>query len=165
MGDSLISYFCNKSNSMTQQTIKSLEQSISLNCFIKSVSSELIEVDWFDGLEGLSYDLYPEGWSKTIIPLAFRLYELSQSDIEALWWLLQLMSRIDVCKDWKEDFRKSDVFRELSRLKQEQSKVILNKCVPQYAVELLKAIENDDLETFRNRLPVIGDNSTITSAN
>ena len=94
-------------------------------------------------------------WKNTLIPLAVNLYELVQTDDAVYWWLLQLMSHVEVCKDWKEDFRKSDVFAVFSKLKREHRKIILDKCVPNHAEELQKALDDDALDNFKSMLPRI----------
>ena len=89
-----------------------------LSEFVDSVFAELSSHsnEWNEYLEGYGYFDNPDCWKNTLIPLAIRLYELSQTDDMVYWWLLQLMSSIYVCKDGKLDLRKRKVFEILSKL-------------------------------------------------
>lgn len=143
---------------MTQPTNNN--QIAPLTKFVDSVFTELnhweTEYSYFD-----CKDL--ANWKNTLIPLAVNLYELAQTDDAVFWWLLQLMSHVDVCKDRKEDLRKSDVFAVLSKLKQEHQKIILEKCLPTCAEKLQKALENDEQDAFKRILPVIDENDAFYS--
>ena len=83
---------------MTQPALK---QSISFVEFTDSVFSELYH--WETEYSYLDMKELAD-WKNTLIPLGIDLYELAQTDDTVYWWLLQLMSHVDVCKDWKEDF-------------------------------------------------------------
>lgn len=143
---------------------KESERIIPLGEFIDLVFKELDSPAcvWNKRLDGYGYFDNPDCWKDTIIPLAFRVYELSQTDDEIYWWLLQLMSKIDLCKDSKEDFRKSDVFCVLAEQSPRHQRMILNSCVPEHAGELEKALLENDLDGFRKCMPsIFSDNNTI----
>ncbi len=134
---------------------------IPLDEFVKLAFAELRAVNWNEGLEDLKFDLFPELFEKALAPLTIRLYQLTQIDNEVYWWLLLFMSKIDVFKSEQEDFRKSAVFKVLSELKPEHAKLIITNCVPQKTTELYKALNNKDIDSFKNILPSITDNETI----
>lgn len=134
-----------------------------LSVFVDSVFSELSSHtnEWNVYLEGYGYFDSPDCWNNTLIPLAIRLYELAQTDDMVYFWLLQLMSQIDICKDRKEDFRKKDVFDVLSQLNLKHRTIILEKTVQNHAEELQKALDENVLDAFRSMLPIIDDDETI----
>ena len=131
--------------------------------FVDSVFTELNSPanEWYADLREYGYYYKPTYWENTLIPLAVRLYELAQNDDAIYWWLIREMSQVDLCKASKEDFRKREVFDVLLQLKPEHRRIILDNSVPKHAEELQKALENDDLETFRSLLPLIADDNTI----
>ncbi len=135
---------------MTQQTIdNSIKQAVPLLEFVDSVFCEL--KSWQS--EDSSYYSSKKSWNDTLIPLAVRLYELAKDNDEICWWLLQKMSRIELCKDGRE-FRKTDLFDVLTRLKQDSDRLrmMLKNCQLNDAEELQQAIEEGDINSFRNTL-------------
>ena len=102
-----------------------------------------------------------DSWKKTLIPLVARLYKLTQTDDMVYWWLLQLMSQVDICKDRKEDFRKKDVFDVLSQLNLKHRTIILENTVQSHVEELQKALDENAFDAFRSMLPIIDDDETI----
>lgn len=138
-------------------------QILSFKDFVDSVFTELNSPtnEWYADLRDYGYYYKPTYWENTLIPLAVRLYELAQNDDAVYWWLIREMSLVDLCKASKEDFRKREVFDVLLQLKPEHRRVILENSVPKHAEELQKALDNDDLETFRSLLPLIADDDTI----
>lgn len=157
----IILIFASNINAMTQPIADKYDtQILSFKDFVDSVFTELnhweTEYSYFD-----CKDL--ANWKNTLIPLAVNLYELAQTNDAVFWWLLQLMSHVDVCKDRKEDLRKSDVFAMFSKLKQRHQKIILEKCLPTCAEELQKALENDEKDAFKSILPVIDENDAFYS--
>ena len=145
---------------MTQPTNK---QVTPLTEFVDSIFAELSSHTsvWNVRLEGYGYYDNPDCWKDTLIPLAIRLYQLAQVDDKVYWWLLQLMSHVNFCKDWKEDLGKRDVFTMLSMLKRKHQRIVLEKCVPAYADELQKALDDNSLDTFRSVLPTTNENVTV----
>lgn len=138
-------------------------QILSFKDFVDSVFTELNSPtnEWYADLRDYGYYYKPTYWENTLIPLAVRLYELAQNDDAVYWWLIREMSLVDLCKASKEDFRKREVFDVLLQLKPEHRRIILENSVPKHAEELQKALDNDDLETFRSLLPLIADDDTI----
>ncbi len=138
-------------------------QVLSFKDFVDSVFTELNSPanEWYADLREYGYYYKPTYWENALIPLAVRLYELAQNDDAIYWWLIREMSLVDLCKASKEDIRKRDVFDVLLQLKPEHGRIILDNSVPKHAEELQKALDNDDLETFRSLLPLIADDNTI----
>lgn len=145
---------------MTQPTNKQVTPLIE---FVDSVFAELSSHDnkWNPHEEGYGYYDNPDCWKDTLIPLGIRLYELAQADDKVYWWLLQMLSQVDLCKDSKDDLGKSDVFTVLSTLKRKYQKIVLEKCVPAYADGLLKALDDNSLNAFMSVLPTTDENVTI----
>ena len=145
---------------MTQPTNKQVTPLIE---FVDSVFAELSSHDnkWNPHEEGYGYYDNPDCWKDTLIPLGIRLYELAQADDKVYWWLLQMLSQVDLCKDSKDDFKKSDVFTVLSTLKRQHQSLVLEKCVPAYADGLLKALDDNSLDAFMSVLPTTDENVTI----
>lgn len=139
-------------------------QILSFKDFVDSVFTELNSPtnEWYVDLSEYGYGYYnPTYWENTLIPLAIRLYELALNDVTIYWWLIREMSLVDLFKASKEDFRKREIFEVLLQLKPEHRRIILENSVPKHAEELQKALDNDDLETFRSLLPLIADDNTI----
>lgn len=134
-----------------------------LSEFVDSVFAELSSHsnEWNEYLEGYGYFDNPDCWKNTLIPLAIRLYELAQTDDMVYWWLLQLMSSIDVCKDGELDLRKRKVFEILSKLDPKHSSLILGKSVPEHYNELHEALRTNALDVFRNYLTIEEENSIL----
>lgn len=135
-----------------------------LSEFVDSVFSELSSQynEWNGYSEGVYYCVDNiDSWKNTLIPFATRLYKLTQTDDMVYWWLLQLMSQVDICKDRKEDFRKKDVFDVLSQLNLKHRTIILENTVQKHAEELQKALDEKALDAFRSMLPIIDDDETI----
>lgn len=134
-----------------------------LSEFVDSVFTELSSHsnEWNEYTEGYGYFDNPDCWKNTLIPLAIRLYELAQTDEMVYWWLLQLMSQVEICKDRKEDFRKKDVFDVLSKLNLKHRTIILENTVQNHAKELQKALDGNALDAFRSMLPIIDDDETF----
>ena len=135
-----------------------------LSEFIDSVFAELSSQynEWNGYSEGVYFCVDNlNSWKNTLIPLATRLYELTQTDDMIYWWLLRLMSQVDICKDREEDFRKKDVFDVLSQLNLKHRTIILENTVQSHAEELQKALDENTLDAFRSMLPIIDDDETI----
>lgn len=135
-----------------------------LSEFVGSVFSELSSQhnEWNGYSEGVYYCVDNiDSWKNTLIPFATRLYKLTQTDDIIYWWLLQLMSQVDICKDRKEDFRKKDVFDVLSQLNLRHRAIILENTVQNHAEELQKALDENAIDAFRSMLPIIDDDETI----
>lgn len=132
-----------------------------LSEFVDSVFTELSSHsnEWNEYTEGYGYFDNPDCWKNTLIPLAIRLYELAQTDEMVYWWLLQLMSSIDICKDGELDLSKREVFEILSKLEPERSSFILGKSVPEHYNELHEALKTNALDVFRNYLTIEDENA------
>lgn len=140
---------------MPRQSKKDIAQAVPLTEFVDLVFAELSSHDnkWNAYLEGYGYFDNPDCWRNTIIPMAIRLYKLAQTDITVYWWLLRQMSEIDVCKEGKKWFGKSDVFEALSRIGLERSGFVLKNGLSEHFDELYEALKAKDLDTFMNYLP------------
>lgn len=135
-----------------------------LSEFVDLVFSELSSQhnEWNGYSEGVYYCVDNlDSWKNTLIPFATRLYKLTQTDDMIYWWLLQLMSQVDICKDRKEDFRKKDVFDVLSQLNLKHRTIILENTVQNHAEVLQNALDENVLDAFRSMLPIIDDDETI----
>ena len=146
----IILIFASNLNAMTQPIADKYDtQILSFKDFVDSVFTEL--KSWQS--EDSSYYSSKKSWNDTLIPLAVCIYELAKDNDEICWWLLQKMSRIELCKDGRE-FRKTDLFDVLTRLKQDSDRLrmMLKNCQLNDAEELQQAIEEGDINSFRNTL-------------
>lgn len=147
---SFFCYFCTNSKFMPQQTSKDIAQAVPLTEFVDSV---FVELERWESEDSPCYYSAKKRWNDTLIPLAVHVYELAKSNDEIFWWLLQKMSRIELCKDGRE-FRKTDLFDVLTRLKHEPDrlKMVLKNCQLSNVEDLQIAIEEGDINSFRSTL-------------
>lgn len=131
--------------------------------FVDTVFAELSSHDnkWNQHIEGFGYYDDPACWKDTIIPLVVRLYKLAQTDIAVYWWLLQQMSRVDVCKDGKEFLEKSDLYSCLLNLDSSRSRFILENSLLEHVDELHEALKANNLDAFRSFMHVEDENAII----